>query len=423
MLGSWIRKAGFWGLDAVKGREVRKKYKELNSIRRDSQPNEKALRQLLLYAIENVPAYNGIKAPDLTQFPIVCKDDYRAAYDTYRSTMFVNDKALHKVYTSGSTGSPFMAVQNREKQLYHKAGLIGINDEIGWNLGDRYLFLRMWDGAHATSKLNHFIQNAVPFDVKKLDEKHLEDIRLRLIKDKQLNIILGYASAIDVLSEYLEEKGHTEKDFNVRLVVSDSECLRADVKRRIKRVFGCPVLDRYANNENGILALTTPESSTYRVNFPEYYIELVDLHSDKPAKPGEVGRIVITDIYNKAFPFIRYDTGDLGVANKMCGNAVLELKSITGRVADLLTDTTGNKLGETVVTAAFEDAVFLRRYQIIQHKDGYEMRIEKPFSGSIDEVNMRLHKLLGDDADVKITFTEKIPLGKNGKLKTMYVDN
>ena len=30
-------------------------------------------------------------------------------------------------------------------------------------------------------------------------------------------------------------------------------------------------------------------------------------------KPGELGRIVVTDFYNKAFPMIRYDTGDTGI--------------------------------------------------------------------------------------------------------------
>ena len=34
---------------------------------------------------------------------------------------------------------------------------------------------------------------------------------------------------------------------------------------------------------------------------------------DEPAEPGELGRIVVTDYYNKTFPMVRYDTGDTGM--------------------------------------------------------------------------------------------------------------
>ena len=41
--------------------------------------------------------------------------------------------------------------------------------------------------------------------------------------------------------------------------------------------------------------------------------EMLRLDSEEPVNPGERGRIVVTDFYNKAFPMIRYDTGDTGI--------------------------------------------------------------------------------------------------------------
>lgn len=38
------------------------------------------------------------------------------------------------------------------------------------------------------------------------------------------------------------------------------------------------------------------------------------MDSDEPAEPGELGRIVITDLFNYAFPILRYDNGDTAVA-------------------------------------------------------------------------------------------------------------
>ena len=37
------------------------------------------------------------------------------------------------------------------------------------------------------------------------------------------------------------------------------------------------------------------------------------MNSDEPAEPGELGRLVVTDYYNKTFPMVRYDTGDTGI--------------------------------------------------------------------------------------------------------------
>jgi len=41
-------------------------------------------------------------------------------------------------------------------------------------------------------------------------------------------------------------------------------------------------------------------------------VEILALNRDQPAEPGEIGRIVVTDLHNRAMPIIRYDTGDVG---------------------------------------------------------------------------------------------------------------
>ena len=69
----------------------------------------------------------------------------------------------------------------------------------------------------------------------------------------------------------------------------------------------------YGNNENGFLACQVGEEDRYTVDLYNFYIEMLRLDSDDPVKPGELGRIVVTDFYNKAFPMIRYDTGDTGI--------------------------------------------------------------------------------------------------------------
>ncbi len=35
----------------------------------------------------------------------------------------------------------------------------------------------------------------------------------------------------------------------------------------------------------------------------------------KPAGPGEIGKVVLTNLFNQAMPFVRYDIGDMAVAS------------------------------------------------------------------------------------------------------------
>lgn len=417
---SLLRRTAFWSLDALKGGKVRARKKILNKLRAERKGNPEALAALLQHARCTVPAYKEIQESDIEAFPVVCKTDYRANFDAYRSELYRDDSQLHKVYTSGSSGTPFMAYQDKDKLLWHRAGLIDLNDQIGWHLGDRFLFMRMWKGAHASGRLSQLMSNTVPAEVGGFHGEKVEQVFRRIRTDKQLKLILGYASAVEILAKHIIQSGVSPQELGVRLVIADSECLSESAKATIAKAFGCLVLDRYGNNENGILGITLDNSRTMELNFPEYYIELLKLDSDEPAEPGELGRIVITDLYNKAFPFIRYDTGDVGIAAEMYGKQCLKLACLGGRSASILTAADGTKIGEAVITSYFEDVVGIGRWQLAQTGAGqYELRLEKTDKQLDDKLHQLCLDCFGADAKVAICHQETIPQEKNGKYKVI----
>lgn len=418
MLGQFVRSAGFWTLDMMKGRPIRKRLNYLNNLYETGTPNTEALDELLRHAISTVPYYKGVSAPNIQNFPVVSKDDYRKDFASFRSSIFLNDQQLHRVYTSGSTGNPFMAYQDREKLMWHRAGLIGINNRIGWNLGDRFMFFRLWGVAHNESRISQIMSNTIPVDVMDFTEQKMEEIRLRLLKDKSLSLLLGYASALEKLAEYLIAKKDGATKYGIRLVIADSENLSERAKELIEEAFRCPVLNRYANNENGILGLTGINQSRFKINFPEYYVEVLKLDEDEAAPQGVLGRIVITDLYNKAFPFIRYDTGDLGIASQMKNGQCYELQELSGRVSTALKDCNGNIIGETALTAFYENVTGIGRYQMAQIKDKeYELRVERTPANLDAQLIEQGKKAFGSDAIVSVVHVDKIPQGKNGKYK------
>ena len=154
------------------------------------------------------------------------------------------------------------------------------------------------------------------------------------------------------------------------------------------------------------------------INFPEYYVELLKLDSDEPVKIGECGRIVIADLYNKTFPFIRYDTGDLGIASEMYEQQCIILQQLVGRVSGSLRNTNGILIGETAVTAFFEDMIGLGRYQIAQTgKRKYQVRVEKTERNLDEQIAVQAQKCFGSDADIEVLHIDKIEQGRNGKYK------
>lgn len=418
-----IRSFVFWLLDRIHGSPVKKKYQEFKQMDQSGTVNQKDLEKLLEYAVEHVPAYKLMKRKRIQDFPVVSKANYKENFSLYQSDEYLQTDSLHKVGTSGSTGQPFTTYQDKGKVYAHQAGLLLLNDSIGWHLGERYLFLRVWGLRHKVSKLSVIKNNCVPFNVINFTDERKEELRKLIIRDKSLHLILGYASALGPFAEYLEKLDTMPEEYGIKLVIADSDSLSKEAKTRIEKVFGCPVLDRYANEENGILAITNPFDERMQVNAKEYYTEVLKLDSDSPAEIGEIGRIVITDIYNKAFPFIRYDTGDLGVAAEIKDGFCTILQSLNGRSAASLKSTSGSILTEIVVNAYFSCMNGLGRYQIVQTGEKeYVMKLENSDQSLDYNMTEQMKKCFGDDAVVTIKHVSQIEQGKNGKYKATVYD-
>ena len=82
---------------------------------------------------------------------------------------------------------------------------------------------------------------------------------------------------------------------------------------------------------------------------------------DKP------GKILATSLFNYALPFIRYDTGDLGIISSKkcpCGRESLLLKEVVGRTTDSLI-LNGITIGSPVLTVLM-GRFDIEQYQIVQ---------------------------------------------------------
>lgn len=412
-----VRRTFFWGFDRLKGSTIKNHFKEIEEINNSSsQTNEKQLNEILKFAKDNVPYYKQLNYHSLNELPVITKQTMKDNYEQFNSGIF-RKKDIHKMSTSGSTGTPFTIRQNPGKRKRTIADLIYFNEISGQTLGDRYMYINTFP--KGKSKIESFKQNVVPINLSKLDNDTLEKMRSILLKDKTINSILAVASSYEKLANYLYDKGDTPEIYNINTLFSSSALLKEDTKIKLEKVFGCPVIDRYSNQENGVLAQTRGTYDVYHINRASYHTELLKLDCNDPVQKGEIGRIVVTDLYNFAMPMLRYDTGDLAISDDTNRNKLRTLRNIQGRRVDAIFDTKGNMLTPHIWSIHMRKYQKLKQWQFIQeNRKDYVLKIngdEGVYTKK--DFDRTLRNILGEDANIKIEYVNKIPVLSSGKFK------
>ena len=413
------RRSFFWTADAIRHKPVREHYEDILYLQKEcSDSQDERLRHILKYAIQNVPFYQDITEPDISRFPVMSKPVYKEQGNRCRSKEYLNDDKLFIASTSGSTGTPLVVYQDVNKKARMRADLIAAHEAVGWHLGDHYVFIRNWVSNYKQSLIKNFAQNVENLSVTDFDDKKKAWLCEHLKKNPN-SIIFGYASSVcDFLTYVKKEKIETHK-LSVKLIVCDSDELTSSNRKALEDTFDCIVINRYDNEENGLLAISSPYKDELTVNYPSLYVELLKLDSDEPVQPGEMGRVVVTDLFNHAMPLIRYDIGDLAVSLDEAGK-IRTLSCISGRKADCVYSTAGKMISSVAISGITEVFDEIAKYQLVQtSKEGFEFH----YVGKIGEIDMkelsdRLHTALGTNAEIQYIVEQDIPLGKNGKAKT-----
>ena len=365
------------------------------------------------YAIENTEFYKNYKVGDT--FPVMDKMAFIKNHDAIKSRE-VFDKPLHVSSTSGSTGTPFKVEQDSEKRSRTIADLKVFGELALYNSHEKMLQLRSYVGKPLDRKIDE-AENIWRYDIFGLNEDKIQDLIDFILQYKPVTVF-GYVSTLDTICSYILKSGKTY-DFGVRSVLVGAEALTDEIAGKIQHVFKCPVFDRYSNMEMGILAQREYGKTFFKINMASYDFECLKLDSDEWAEEGEVGRLVFTDLYNHAFPMIRYDTGDLGTYVKV--NGEIFIKEVYGRRMDQLNSVTGNIVNPHDFTRCLKDVEGIIQWQLIQKdKDAYLIRvILSDDDVCMNKVVNNLKKVLGDGAKIKVEKVHDLPVLNSQKRKSI----
>jgi phenylacetate-CoA ligase len=137
----------------------------------------------------------------------------------------------------------------------------------------------------------------------------------------------------------------------------------------------------YSSMEFGMIAAQCPHEDSYQhIMSHKLLVEVLD-EEDRPCEPGRVGRVIVTDYYNTACPFIRYEIGDLAVRRQCpCGWIPLPaFGEIHGKVRGALRHRSGKRIMFIDLSVAIRDLPGMRQYQVIQETlDDFTVKVVAP---------------------------------------------
>jgi phenylacetate-CoA ligase len=427
-----IRNFIFFGLDRFKGSLVSKHIDEIRQINLNPfsdlsvSKREVYLRSLLKEALNNIPFYKNLKLNDseanLNEFPIINKKLIIDHYNSFISPKYPNLSNLKSVSTSGSTGVPFKVYHSTQKTMRAYADNLFFGNYVNYHVGAPVYYMRIWNNINKQSILKRFVNNTIPLNVAEMTDKVFIKIFNILEKAPIGSVLLGYGSAINAYGQFLQNN-----NLKVNNKLSGIWVMAEPVNSRAKSILGekyrCPVLSRYSNSENGFIAHQYDNNSeNYLYNLASYEIELLGLNNDRPVKEGEPGRVVVTDLFNDAFPMIRYDTGDIAIGKTIFikGNKVNVFTSIEGRKLDFIYATNGDLISPHTIDYALRNLPNIVQFQFVQNGEKeYFLNViaNDNFEALKEAATSSLRFYLGKDAIINVLRVNSIPILNSGKIK------
>lgn len=282
---------------------------------------------------------------DWNSIPVMTKHDLQHPLQSLLSDGFTTNN-IYIDKTSGASGTPFIFSKDK---FCHALTWAVIQDRFGWYNIDfnaskqaRLYGIPLDRKGYYTEKLKDFISNRSRFNVFDLSDTAFDNWLTKL-KTKQLEYINGYTSPIVQFAKYLQRKNIILNTVckSLRVCIVTSEMLFENDKHLMEVQFGVPVINEYGASELDLIAFQNP-NNTWQVNSETLFVEVLD-NENNVLPLGEEGRLVITSLYNKSQPFIRYDIGDIGVLSK---NSTLKkpiLEKLVGRTNDIAILPSGKK--------------------------------------------------------------------------------
>jgi len=382
--------------------------------------NERFIK-LINHSYQTVPYYNELfkkigihpnqikDLNDLKKIPILTKDDLNLYFKEKKllSSKYNKSRLITK-RSSGSTGKQTMYYINPEAYGFNLAANLRGWIWMGYNFGD--------NTRNTLIKKLQDLTNNVKLFTAKYDEK-IFDSFLDLYDQFKPKFLRSYPDPLFFISKLAIKNNYT---FNgLKAINTTGNILPKDYRELIEKVFNTKIFDSYSC-EGCPVVFECSTHECYHIAMEYGIIEIINENGEE-VEPGQIGRIVVTDLQNFAYPIIRYDTKDLAIKghNCKCGRNHDTIIKIIGRDNDILITPYGEYLIAQNFTTYFKYIESIIQFQIIQpdtDKLIFKLVVSEDFSTEIEK------KILNDwnnftknTMKIEIEKVDQIELLQSGK--------
>ena len=298
-------------------------------------------KEIVAFHLENNSFYKSlgknISLNDWDSVPVMTKRHLQQPLEQRLSNGYTKD-AVYVNKTSGSSGDPFIFAKDK---WCHALTWAEIMNRFSWYGIDfntskqaRFYGIPLDKKGYYKERLKDLFSNRFRFSVFDLSDNAFEKV-LSKFKSTNFDYINGYTSPIVQFAKFLKRKNVVLKTLcpSLKVCIVTSEMLFDEDKTLLETQFGVPVVNEYGASELDLIAFQNLDDQ-WLVNHETLYVEILD-DDDNVLPYGQEGRIVITSLYNKAHPFIRYDIGDVGILSEESTLQKPILKKLIGRTNDI----------------------------------------------------------------------------------------
>ncbi len=346
-----------------------------------------------------------------------------------------NLKNVYLNKTSGSSGKPFIFAKDK---WCHAMTWAEITNRFSWYNIDfntskqaRFYGIPLNKKNYYKERLKDWFSKRYRFSVFDLSDTAFKKA-VKKFKTTAFDYINGYTSSLVQFAKYLERENIllTTVCPSLKVCITTSEMLFEDDKILMEKQFGVPVVNEYGASELDLIAFENRKGE-WQVNSETLFVEILD-EDDNVLPLEKEGRIVITSLYNKAHPFIRYDIGDVGILSKSSTLKKPILKKLIGRTNDVILLPSGKKAaGLTfyyITKSVIQDDGNVSEFVIEQHKvDEFKIIYVSNQTLSKDKtrtIKAEVIKYLEPQLAITFKRVKTLNRSKSGKLKqfTSYIN-
>ena len=293
------------------------------------------IQYLVRHAYDHAPAMTdwldeaGLKptdiqsAADLAKIPILSKDrliDIHQANPPFGGFLTIDPRDLPRIYISpGPIYDPQPPPEAPES-------LLSPFRHIGIKRGDRVLNTFMYHLTPAGILLDEAIRRCGATVIPSGPGN--TELQIMLMTALTATGFVGQPSYLMTLLDKAEEMGINAP---IKKSLFSAEPYTASQRQRFEGDYGMKTTSVYGTADLGFLGYSIDGRPGFCI-MPSAYLQICDPDSGRPLPDGESGEIVVTT-FNKAYPLIRFGTGDLGALAPSQGE-MQHLLGLFGRSGD-----------------------------------------------------------------------------------------